>query len=157
MIIIILVLVFLLLCYYSEKFNNEFYNISFPSNENTTSIYDNRLNLIPTTININVPNNMYNNKIKSNKCCLVKKELNMAKYKYQKYNDLDCDIDNFILDNNNQLLFDGINNWNNNECNDNSIFLGSCKNNNLECFDFIDKKTCDDYKLTWSNKPCYVI
>lgn len=150
------------------NFDN-YFNILLPSNNNTTSIYENRINLIPSTINKSMPNNNFN-KIKSNKCCLVKKKLenNNFKYEYNKYNDLDCDIDNFVLDHNNQLLFDGINNWNNDECNNNNNTLGSCKHYNFECIDFIDEKTCYEYNnkmpldslhrkndFTWSNKPCY--
>ena len=34
-------------------------------------------------------------------------------------------------------------------------YLGSCRDRNFECLDFIDKKTCDKYKgYTWSTKTC---
>jgi hypothetical protein len=191
-IIIIILLILILLFNYSEPFTifnpvdentpNGFYNIDrflrilFPSNKHTSSIYENRFNFIPTTINDDKLNNDISlstsnyDDLKSNNCCLVKKELNNNnfKYTYKKYNDLKCDIDNFVLDQNNQLLFDGINNWNNNECKDDTTKLGSCQHYNFECIDFIDKETCDKYNekmppdplnrkfaFTWSNKPCY--
>lgn len=174
MIKIIIIIILLLLNYlfnYNELFysiNNEM-NISYPSNKHTTSIYENRFKFIPVTINKNILFNY--NDLKSDKCCLVKKELdnnNNYKYIYTKYNDNECNIDNFTLDQNNQLLFDGINNWNNNECKDESKILGSCQHYNFECIDFVDEKTCNNYNekmpddplnrkihFTWYNKPCY--
>lgn len=152
--------------YYTD--DNKFTKIIFPSNENTLSIYQNRFNFIPVTVNKKLNNN--DNQLKSNKCCLVKKELNENNFKYTftKYTDSECNINNFILDHNNQLLFDGINNWNNNECKDNTTYIGSCKHNNFECIDFVDNKSCNNYnnkvqpdnlnrrsEFIWSNKPCY--
>ena len=185
MIIIIILLIFIFLFNYSENFTifnqvdentpNGFYDVDrflrilFPSDKNTSSIYKNRFDFIPATINnnklnkdISLSTSNYND-LKSNKCCLVKKELNNNnfKYIYKKYNDQECDIDNFVLDQNNQLLFDGINNWNNNECKYNTNKLGSCQHYNFECIDFVDKETCNKYNekmpiaFKWSNKPCY--
>ena len=38
---------------------------------------------------------------------------------------------------------------------DKQKFLGSCRNLNFECLDFVDKKTCDKYNgYTWSQKTC---
>ena len=191
-IVIIILLIFIFLFNYSENFTifnpvnentpngfhdiDRFFKILFPSDKNTTSVYKNRFNFIPATIN---DNNLSNDislstvdydDLKSNKCCLVKKELdnNNFKYTYKKYNDSECDIDNFVLDQNNQLLYDGINNWNNNECKNDTTKLGSCQHYNFECVDFIDRETCNKYNklmpstrlnrnitFTWSNKPCY--
>jgi hypothetical protein len=164
----------------TPKNNSEidrFFRILLPSDKYTSSIYENRFNFIPATINdnknlnkdISLSTNFYDD-IKSNKCCLVKKELagNNFIYKYKKYNDLECDLDNFQIDQNNQLLFDGINNWKNEECKDDTNKLGSCQHYDFECIDFVDKQTCDSYnsrmppdplnrKITynWSSKPCY--
>ncbi len=191
-IIIIILLILIFLFNYSENFTifnpvnentpngyyniDNFYRILFPSNNNTTSIYKNRFEFIPVTINDNKLSNDDSlstsnyDELKSNKCCLIKKELdnNNFKYTYKKYNDLECDIDNFVLDQNNQLLFDGINNWNNDECKNDNTTLGSCKHYDFECIDFVDEKTCNKYNemmpqdpsnrkinFTWSNKPCY--
>ena len=157
---------------------DRFVRIFFPSDKNTSSIYKNRFDFIPVTINymseklnndISLNTSNYDD-LKSDKCCLVKKELdgNNFKYIYKKYNNMDCDIDNFELDQNNQLLFDGINNWDNNECKNDTNKLGSCQHYDFECIDFVDKETCDTYNermpkdplnrkigFTWSNKPCY--
>ena len=153
-----------------EKIHSNFLPILFPSDKHTTSIYENRFNFIPSTINKNILSNINNDDLKSNKCCLVKKELdnNNFKYTYTLYNNLDCNINNFALDHNNELLFDGINNWNNNNCNNDTNILGSCQHYNFECIDFVDKETCNKYNdkmppdplnrkinFTWSNKPCY--
>lgn len=185
-IIIIILLIFIISFNYSENFTifnpitkntpngyyniDKFFKISFPSNNNTTSIYENRLQFIPITINTNNNELNNNNKLKSNNCCLIKKELdnNYFKYTYEKYYNDKCDIDNFVLDHNNQLLFDGINNWDNSECKNDNTTLGSCQHHDFECIDFVDKNTCDKYnemmpidplnrkiQFTWSNKPCY--
>ena len=75
---------------------------------------------------------------------------------------------NFEIDQNNQLLFDGVNNWNNEECKDDSKILGSCQHYNFECIDFVSKDTCDEYNnripadklnrkiaYNWKELPCY--
>lgn len=155
---------------------DNFFRIFFPSDKYTSSIYQNRFNFIPTTINDktldnddNLSTNYYND-FKSNNCCLVKKELdnNNFKYTYTKYNNKDCNINNFELDQNNQLFFDGINEWDNSQCKNDNDILGSCQHYNFECIDFVSKDTCDLYnkkvlftplknKITfkWSAKPCY--
>lgn len=191
-IIIIILLIFILLFSNTEHFTifnpvnentpNGYYNIDrylrilFPSDKYTSSIYENRFNFIPSTINddklnkdISLVTSDYDD-LKSNKCCLVKKELdnNNFKYTYTKYNDNECDIDNFVLDQNNQLLFDGVDNWNNDQCKNDNNTLGSCQHYNFECIDFVDKETCNNYNdkmppdplnrkitFTWSKKPCY--
>jgi len=162
-----------------KSFNNldSFFRINnFNSTINTTSIFENRFNFIPTTINdaklasdTNLATNNYD-EIKSNKCCLVKKMLdgNNFKYEYTKYENEMCDLNNFELDQNNQLLFDGINGWSNNSCSAETSKLGSCKHYDFECIDFTSKDKCNEYnsrmppdpqhrKITynWSSKPCY--
>jgi hypothetical protein len=153
-----------------------FYRILFPTNINTTSIYENRFNFIPITINEKKLNDDISNfnknyqELKSNKCCLVKKILNKDefKYTYKEYFNSDCDLNNFELDQNNQLLFDGQNGWSNSQCSNNTSKLGSCQHYNFECIDFVSKNKCDEYnnrippdpqkrKITfnWNQKPCY--
>lgn len=129
-IIIIILLIFIFLFNYSENFTifnnvdenrpNGFYDVDrflrilFPSDKHTTSIYQNRFDFIPATVNnddlskdFSLSTSTYDN-LKSNKCYLVRKELdnNNFKYTYKPYNNNECDIDNFVLDQNNQLLFD---------------------------------------------------
>lgn len=56
----------------------------------------------------------------------------------------------------------GSNDWDNNDKCSNSYvdenkqpYLGSCRNLNFECLDFVNKKTCDKYTgYTWSQKTC---
>ena len=51
----------------------------------------------------------------------------------------------YAQDSNKQIIFP-------NMCSRKSI--GSCRNVNKECIDFVDKDYCDDYNMTWSEKPC---
>ena len=32
--------------------------------------------------------------------------------------------------------------------------LGSCRNVDRECIDFVNKKTCDKYEMRWEPVPC---
>jgi hypothetical protein len=146
---------------------NELYKITFPLNNNNNkipSIFDNRLNLIPVTSNLEQP-------INNNKCCLIKKVLknnDIYEYNYKTYYQEDCDINKFELDQNNQLFIDGENNWSNDLCSSHLSKLGSCKHHNFECVDFIPEDLCNKYndmiptdshnrkiKFNWSKKPCY--
>jgi len=159
--------------------NKDYYTINFSNNANTdttTSIYENRFNLIPTTINDNTldkNNGQYNNsyiELRSNKCCLVKKNLvnDSFKYAYTVYNNEDCNLNNFELDQNNQLLFDGVNNWSNDNCSIDNSKLGSCQHYDFECVDFVTQDTCNTFnnnmptdpqnkknKFTWKSTPCF--
>ena len=68
----------------------------------------------------------------------------------------------YNLNSNQQLLIDGDNNWSNDNCLvesnkiDSSLgsSLGSCRNINKECIDFVNKDFCDKYKMKWSDKTC---
>jgi hypothetical protein len=116
-IIIIILLILIFLFNYYELFTifnpvdqntpngyydiDRYFKILFPSDKDTSSIYQNRFNFIPSTIDddklnkdISLSTSNYDD-LKSNKCCLVKKELNGNNFKYtfKKYNDLECDID----------------------------------------------------------------
>jgi hypothetical protein len=160
---------------------DNYYNINFnvAGLKNTTSIYQNRFNFIPTTyadnkIRLDNDMNVYNttyDEIKSNKCCLVKKILNNVgqfEYNYYKYENSDCDLNNFELDQNNQLMFEGINGWSNDKCSIENSNLGACKHYDFECMDFITADKCEEYnekmphdpqnrKITfeWQKNPCY--
>jgi len=187
-IIIIILLILIFLVNYYESFTifnsvdqntpngyydiDRYFKILFPSDKYTSSIYQNRFNFIPTTINDNDDYDYNDNyiELKNIRSFLVKKKLDNNNFKYTltKYNNNDCDIDNFVLDQNNQLLFDEINNWDNNECKNDNTTLGSCQHHDFECIDFVDEETCDNYNkkmppdplkrkinFVWSNKPCY--
>lgn len=189
-IIIFLLIIILFLIANKENFNpintpksfidtDLFHKISLPGSSNTTSIYENRFGFIPTTINDNKTLNNDNNhfvknydELISNKCCLVKKILDNNdgfKYTYTKYADNDCGLNNFELDQNNQLLFDEQNGWSNSNCSTETTNLGSCQHYNFECIDFVSKKKCDEYnnrmppdpqkrKITfnWNKNPCFM-
>ena len=86
-------------------------------------------------------------------CCLVeKKYIKSLKglygvnfdYKITKKSGNECQIQ-YAQDSNKQIIFP-------NKCSRKSI--GSCRNVNKECIDFVDKDFCDDYNMTWSEKPC---
>jgi hypothetical protein len=133
------------------------------------SIYENRFNFIPMTTNNNAKPDT-SNRLSSSKCCLVKKVFdgNDFKYIYNKYYNDDCNIDNFELDHNNQLLFEGYNGWSNEYCSNDSNILGSCQHYDFECIDFVSKETCENYNknipadrlnrkvvYSWLPVPCY--
>tara|TARA_B110000971_G_C20011926_1_gene502004 strand:- start:482 stop:1063 length:582 start_codon:yes stop_codon:yes gene_type:complete len=188
-IIIFLLIIILFLITNKESFNPSntpksfidtdlFYRIFLPGSSNTTSIYENRFGFIPTTINDNKLNNDNSyfvknyDELKSNKCCLVKKILDNNdgfRYTYTPYTDNDCSLNNFELDQNNQLLFEGQNGWSNSYCSTNTTNLGSCQHYNFECIDFVSKDKCYEYnnrmppdpqkrKITfnWNQKPCFM-
>jgi hypothetical protein len=78
------------------------------------------------------------------------------KYVYTKKTNEECNNNLYNLNSNKQLLFDDVNNWSNKYCNNKSnILLGSCRNINKECVDFVDKKFCDNYRMKWSSKTCH--
>jgi hypothetical protein len=96
-------------------------------------------------------------------CCLVQKKYlpdsnnilgGNFKYVFQEFKNENCDFNNYIQDNNKQLFIDGYNSWSNKSCNNNQNKIGSCRNINKECIDFVDKQYCDKYKMIWSNKTC---
>jgi hypothetical protein len=147
--------------------NNNYYNlINYHTNNTnsdsdirgTTVIFDNRIkNVVSIESNNEINNNEINNNKQNNinqkKCCLVSKVLNrdnnnigQFKYNFIKLENEQCNLDLYNLDNNNQLLFDGENNWTNNNCINDNITqnIGSCRRNNFECVDFIDKNICEN-------------
>lgn len=153
--------------------NKKYINIASSDIANSSNINNNMAynNSIYTKLE-NDPNNFTTNyvQLKSNKCCLVKKVLNgeSFNYEYTPYQDNECDLNNFELDHNNQLLFDGESGWTHDKCSNDKTDLGSCQHYDFECIDFVSKNKCDDYnkrmppdpqhrKITynWYNKACY--
>ncbi len=100
----------------------------------------------------------------SMKCCLVEKKYlpdntkmfgGKFQYTYKPLENENCDLKLYRLDSNKQLFIDGENNWSNQICNANNKQLGSCRNVNKECIDFVSKDYCSKYKMTWSEKTCH--
>ena len=140
----------------NENFDYTDYISPYKSDTDITeNIYYNQLDYKPVN-NIN--------------CCLVQTEYlpdpsnqfgGNFKYKYKKMANEECDLKKYRLDNNKQLFIDGYNGWTNDRCEDNlakekdkTFSLGSCRNINKECIDFVDKEYCDKYHMTWSIKTC---
>ncbi len=97
-------------------------------------------------------------------CCIVQKkylpdDTNMFggnfKYTFEKATNESCDPRLYMLDSNKQLFVDGQNDWSNDYCSADNTNIGSCRNINRECIDFVDKKFCDKYNMVWSNKTCH--
>lgn len=172
-----------------NNISNNYYDTNFYSKiqENTKKNYKDSINsdIFNSRIklqNINTSPYTYTtstNLIDSSNCCLVQKKFDSGNfnYIYTKLKDNNCNNELYELDQNNQLLYDGVNNWSNNNCNEKTSLLGSCRIANLECIDFITKERCfnitsegksDDMlrfnisnqtnnpirKTKWSNKTC---
>lgn len=120
--------------------HNDLTNISL----NTDNQFINRIQLKTTNPHLEIEQILNsNNRLDSSNCCLVTKKFNGDYYyEYEKMSGDKCNIDLYILDKNKELLFDGINGWSNDYINK----LGSCRNNNFECKDFILEDTCNKYK-----------
>ena len=136
----------------------------------------------PAISQINLDNNIFNKNIsaynqnpldnliiQSKDCCLIKKEYVPDKddtwggkftYIYDKLKNDKCNPLLYDINSNTQLLFEGENNWNNNLCSDNNNILGSCRNINYECVDFVTKDFCNNMNkkhktnLIWSTNTC---
>jgi len=85
-------------------------------------------------------------------CCLIKKEYVIdnnhpygGDFKYIINNIKDCNYNAYILDDKQQINYGD-------NCKKENI--GSCRNINKECIDFVSKDFCDKYNMTWSNKTC---
>ena len=96
----------------------------------------------------------YFSNIKQQKCCLIQKRLskdNKFKYIYTPLTGSYCNYNN-LSSNNEELYFDGFNNWNNdNDCKETSNLLGSCRHINKECVEFVKKDVCDKVKtMIWT-------
>jgi hypothetical protein len=100
-------------------------------------------------------------------CCLVEKKYipisnelfgGNFTYLFTKKSNEECDSNLYNLNSNQQLLIEGKNNWSNDYClkhpKESDLLIGSCRNTNKECIEFVNKKYCDKYKMTWTNKTC---
>ncbi len=127
-------------------------NINLSNNSlNTNKQFINRIQLKTTNPYLEIEQTLNsNNRLDSSNCCLVTKKFNgKYYYDYEKMSGDKCNIDLYILNKNKELLFDGINGWSNDACSVQSNYinkLGSCRNNNFECKDFILENTCNQYK-----------
>ena len=99
-------------------------------------------------------------------CCLVEKKFLPSpddlyegnfKYVFTKKTGLDCDLSKYDLNSNKQILIEGDNGWSNQYCSNSAgpKQIGSCRNINKECIDFVDKNFCNKYRMKWSNKTCH--
>jgi hypothetical protein len=97
------------------------------------------------------------------KCCLIQKNYvedsnnefgGNFKYQFKKMENENCDSKLYNPNSNQQLFFNGENGWNNINCDENKNILGSCRQTNKECIDFVTKEFCDKYKMTWSERTC---
>ncbi len=106
------------------------------------------------------------NKVPEINCCLVEKKYipnpgdmydGNFKYTFTKKSGSECNSSEYNLNSNSQLLIDGENGWSNSFCSNTSESkqIGSCRNINKECIDFVDKKFCDKYRMKWSSKTCH--
>ena len=100
------------------------------------------------------------------KCCLIEKKYvpvpdnnslygGNFKYNYTSLENEKCNIELYDVNNNKQLLIDGVNNWSNDNCSEKNTVLGSCRMINNECIDFVDKEFCSKIPgMVWSSKTC---
>ena len=100
-------------------------------------------------------------------CCLVEKKYLPSdnsiyggnfKYIFEKKKNDECNRKIYELNSNKQILIEGDNGWSNNNCSadeeKNMQSIGSCRNMNKECIDFVDKSYCDKARMTWSELTC---
>lgn len=96
------------------------------------------------------------------KCCLIENKYVPAnyegggnfEYQFNKMENEKCNGKLYNLNSKQQLFLDGENGWNNDNCDANKNILGSCRQTNKECVDFVTKEFCDKYKMTWSKRTC---
>lgn len=152
--IIKIIFIILFLYYISNLLFNKLFNKS-------TEKFDILSNVIFTNYEAPYKSDICEKPKEKVKCCLIEKKFLKSentqhgdfKYTYNKLNDEKCDINLYNLDNNKQLFIEGDNNWSNTNCKDNNI-IGSCRNINKECIDFVTKEYCDHYKLVWNKNTC---
>lgn len=99
-------------------------------------------------------------------CCLVEKKYLPSsndmyegnfKYTFSPKSGKQCDTSNYDLNSNRQILIEGENGWSNSFCSTatGSKKIGSCRNINKECIDFVNKDFCDKFRMKWSSKTCH--
>jgi hypothetical protein len=100
-------------------------------------------------------------------CCLIEKKYLPSdnsiyggnfKYIFEKKKNDECNKKLYDLNSNKQILIVGDNGWSNDNCSadekKNMQSIGSCRNINKECIDFVDKSYCDKSRMTWSELTC---
>jgi hypothetical protein len=159
-IIIIVITITILYIGYSLKKSNKIEN--FETKKKKVSFSDN--NIIYNIENRDGYTYISDLTPNTKNCCLIEKKYDIDsksiyngnfKYIYKKLKDDKCYYDLYNLDNNKQLMIEGINGWSNNNCSNEALDkVGSCRNMNFECIDFVNKAFCDDKKMTWSELTC---
>tara|TARA_B100001093_G_scaffold369457_1_gene354423 strand:+ start:1080 stop:1706 length:627 start_codon:yes stop_codon:yes gene_type:complete len=93
-------------------------------------------------------------------CCKVDLKFDYDKndfaYKFKKLDK--CSQDDFHNSINHNLFVEGIDNWTNDMCKEpvckKDVILGSCKNVNFTCKDFVTKENCEKFGLEWFPETC---
>ena len=157
--IIFPLILLIIICVYIYKYKENFDPIS----SNQYNDYEE-----PYKSNTDLSKTMYYSQLDYQKvpeinCCLVEKkylpspdELYEGNFKYvfTKKSGDQCDNSQYNLSSNKQLLIDGENKWSNKFCSNTEQKIGSCRNINKECIDFVDKEFCDKYRMKWTSKTC---
>ena len=156
---IILILLFLVFVAYKVSNNNEKFEIVSSNNYNEfESPYKSDTDKT-TDVYISPLTHLSNKNVN---CCLIKKSfghnynLNTGNFDYaftKLYNE-QCDPKKYDLSSNKQLFIDGENGWSNEKYCQKNKKIGSCRNINKECIDYVDKVYCDKYRMVWSDKTC---
>lgn len=93
-----------------------------------------------------------------NKTCIVEIKYNddgSDKFKYVFTKKENYDYRNFINTPLKRIFVEGINDWNNINCDENNNILGGCRNDKHECSNFMTKEECDLYHMEfYKNNPC---
>lgn len=115
--------------------------------------------LADTQCGNNCPSDIYyeNNEDKSNiNCCIMHKTFgDGVTYNLKKASGNMCNPSLYNIDSNNQLYIENKYSWDNKECYNNNMNMGSCRNSNKECVDFKLKKDCDEFNMVWSDVSCH--
>ena len=172
-IIIIIIIIIIFNCYnINEKFKSDIVSNTVYDNNSHYSPYmsTDDPHEIKYTTDLELGTTYHDNI----KCCLIEKKYVESKnnnslyngkfiYDYKKLRDDKCTPQLYNLDSNKQLFIEGDNNWSNFFCRPISEesykpknkLLGSCRNMNKECIDFVNKDFCDKRKMVWSNLTCH--
>ena len=145
----LIIFIVLFIDFYINTFCKADHFLPIDLSDSVSSIEDSYGNIITTNKNPHQHTN----------CCLVKKVFNKEQdefeYEYNKLDTCNLNIIPAIQQGNMNLFIDGVNNWNNNMCKKtDKKYIGSCRNINFECKDFVSPLECKKYNMEWSNKTC---